>query len=174
MDKRFLVDYLCKDEDVPGSGLDSNRLNNTNCRYRILRDIASFMGVSEHDIMRNPTRSQLCNLVNARIIIMDIESALLECHRNIGALQLRAMQSDKLDVLGEDLQQLIQWYNNIATSAEQQVQTGNLQKLVELRNQVVGSCKTFMTGLNSKLDASLKSKVKDEKRKSFLGRRWSW
>ena len=112
IDKRFIVDYLCKDNDIPGVRAKQSRIDiNLNCRSRLLMEIALNLGISK-DILRNIgfQRDTLCDIINKKIIELDIATNLAECKRNIALVQLKMVQTGKPDDLAQDFDELNRLY----------------------------------------------------------------
>ncbi len=152
IDKRFIVDYLCKNEDVPYQRGRESRVNgNLQCRARLLIEIALNLGIPEQLIKNVANREQLCDIVNKRIIELDIVNNLAECKKNMAIFHMQNMESADPSLLAADYEELTRWYDNIYKQADQTIKSGNLTKMVELRNQIKGSCQTFTTGLLQKL-----------------------
>ena len=154
MDRRFVVDYLCKNEDVP-TGTSENRINsNVRCRARLLIDIAMNLGISEQKIQDAQNRDELCIMIHTKIVELDIAANLANCKKSIMEVQMANMASADPNLLKDDFDELMRWYNDIFEKADATVRSNNLQKMTEMRNQIKGSCGTFTTGLMSKLNTN--------------------
>lgn len=160
MDKRFIVDYLCKDEDQNGADETNMR-----CRMRLLKEIAQNLNIN---VSEGVDRRTLCEIINRKIVELDIASNVIQCKVGMNKVQLRAVQLGR-DDLTQDYKELQTWYNDIQRKAQETINSGSLTKMTEMRNQIKGSCDTFTAGLLKKADMLRKEKKSPESRDVFSG-----
>src|SRR5437660_4700349 len=121
IDQRFIVEYLCKSK----GGKES-------CRADILSDIAESLEISgAHDM----TLEQLCESINKKIVELDIIKNLAQCKQNVATLRIKSLSLDDPRELEADHAELVKWYDNIYTQATSTIDSGKLNKMVEIRNQ---------------------------------------
>lgn len=142
------MDYLCNNEDIPDSEMRHDK--NIQCRARILVEIGLNLGIPKSVMRTVKNRRDLCDVVNRKITELDIVTNLLECKKNINIVHLKIAQTGYPDKMEADFSELNRWYNDMQSKAEQTISGGDLKKMVELRNQIKGSCDTFTTGLIQK------------------------
>ena len=144
-DKRYVVDYLCKSEDlIPLNGQGG-------CRVQVLTEIASGLGISESEIQGAGDRAELCDLVNRKIVELDITANLAECKKNIALIEKRNLESGDPSIISAEFKQLMQWYADVESQAANFIKSKQLNKMVEIRNQIKGSCDTFNQALLARI-----------------------
>ena len=160
-DRRVIIEYLCSDLDIPNDERLSE--NSRIAKIRLLRNIAIHLGISKADYVRIRSLPELCNLLNVKIIEMDIISFLAECKKNIALIELKSITSRDPSVVVAELEQMREWYDKLRISCMEASKAANLRKMVELRNQLKGSCDTFTKVLLEKIADQNKVKAKKKR-----------
>ncbi len=121
-----------------------NETKNNPCKNVILIDIGIRLGVKKTVLIRDV--HTLCRTVNITLLKKQLEVYMKECSEKKSHLDVMVGNEN----VRSELDQLDDWLNRMEKDGEKYASENNLNKLLEIRNQVKGSCDIFYSSLLKK------------------------